>query len=106
MPYKWVAITRTLINRSWEVFIEDLGVSNENLWINNWIGYSDEKQRKRETKNNFLDDYPNLTRKTLIEKIKSHEKHEKALLKHIDYLHKMYRKKLCRRNQSPIKSIV
>ena len=105
MPYKWVAIVRTKMNRSWEVFMDYLGISNENLWINNGIGYSDEKQQKNETDDNFSDDYPNLSRKSLIEKIKSHEIHEKALFKHIDYLHNMYRKKLCRRNQSPIKSI-
>ena len=65
-----------------------------------------EKQQKNETDENFLDDCPNLSRKTLIEKIKSHQKNEKALLKHIDYLHKMYRKKLCRSDHSSIKSRV
>ena len=101
-----MAIVRALIKKSWEIFIDDLGISNKNHWINNGIRCSDEQQQKNETDNHYLDDYPNMTRKTLIEKIKFHQKHEKALLKHIDFLHKMYRKKLCRRNQSPIKSIV
>ena len=46
-----------------------------------------------------MDDYEHLSRKALIDKVKSQQKHEKALLKHIEHLRKFRRKRQLRKKQ-------
>ena len=47
-----------------------------------------------------MDDYEHLSRKALIDKVKSQEKYEKALLKHIEHLRKFCRKRQLRKKQN------
>ena len=61
---------------------------------------SNEKRQSLPIDEKYRKDYDTLSRDALIDKIKTLEKHEKALLKHIEYLKQFYRKRLVQKNQN------
>ena len=89
-----------LLNRSWDVCIQTLPISDDSHWTNKNFNDSDEKQQSLPIDEKYKRDYENLSRDALINKIKTQEKHEKALLKHIEYLRKFYRKRYGRKNKN------
>ena len=89
-----------LLNRSWDVCVQALPISDDNHWMNKNFNDSDEKQQSLPIDEKYKRDYDNLSRDALINKIKTQEKHEKALLKHIEYLRKFYRKRFVRKNKN------
>ena len=88
-----------LLNRSWDVCVQTLPISDDNLWMNKNLKDSNEKRQSLSIDEKYKRDYDNLSRNALIDKIKIQEKHEKALLKHIEYLRKFYRKRFVRKNK-------
>ena len=88
-----------LLNRSWDVCVQTLPISDDNPWMNNNLKESNEKRQSLSIDEKYKRDYDNLSRNALIDKIKIQEKHEKALLKHIEYLRKFYRKRFVRKNK-------
>ena len=88
------------MNRSWDVCIQTLPISDDNHWMNKNFDGSNEKRQNLSIDEKYRRDYDNLSRNALIDKIKIQEKHEKALLKHIEYLRKFYRKRFVRKNKN------
>ena len=88
-----------LLNRSWDVCVQTLPISDDNPWMNKNLKDSNEKRQSLSIDEKYKRDYDNLSRNALIDKIKIQEKHEKALLKHIEYLRKFYRKRFVRKNK-------
>ena len=89
-----------LLNRSWDVCVQALPISDDNHWKNKNFDGSNEKRQNLSIDEKYRRDYDNLSRTALIDKIKIQEKHEKALLKHIEYLRKFYRKRFVRKNKN------
>ena len=67
--------------------------------MNHSIGFSNESKQSQPVSEKYMDDYEHLSRKALIDKVKSQQKHEKALLKHIEHLRKFRRKRQLRKKQ-------
>jgi hypothetical protein len=71
-------------------------VNNEALFEDRESAWDEEKRQ---------DDLETMSHLMLIRKLKTCQKQEKVLLKHIDYLNKMYRKKLSQKHQNDIMSL-
>jgi len=105
VPRHMVASLVKIISTPWDQCLEKKSLFNGSVLnsVNNEVSFDDQESAWVETKRQ--NDLDTMSRLTLIRKLKTSQKHEKVLLKHINHLNKIYRKKLSRELQNHIKSL-